>query len=70
MTRTTMTTDAPRFAVGDRVRIVGAHPWRGHMGTISEPFRSDSAPDLAWRVSLETSWGDAAVSERDIRHAD
>lgn len=65
-----MTTDAPRFAVGDRVRIVGPHLWRGHTGTISGPFHSDSVPDLVWCVSLETSWGDAAVSERDIRHAD
>lgn len=58
------------FAVGDRVMIVGPHLWCGHTGTISGPFRADGAPDLVWAVNLETSWGDAAVSERDIRHVD
>ena len=59
----------PGFAIGDRVRIVGAHPWRGHAGTITEPFESPSAPDLKWKVALDGGWCDAAVAERDIRHA-
>ena len=63
-------TAAAKFKLGDRVRIVASsHPWRGHTGTISEPFESASDPGLKWRVSLETSWGDAAVAEMEIRHA-
>ena len=57
------------FKPGDRVRITGrGHPWRGHTGTISELFSSASDPDLKWRVSLESTWGDAAVAESEIRH--
>ena len=56
------------FAVGDRVFVIGTHPWSGHAGVITEPFSVPSAPDLKWRVALD-DLADAAVSERDIRHA-
>lgn len=58
---------APRFAVGDRVRITGSHPWSGHAGEISGPFESASAPDLRWTVALDDGWSSAAVSESEIR---
>ena len=58
------------FTVGDRVMITGrGHPWRGHAGTITEPFDAPSAPDLKWRVALDSGMADAAVAEQDIRHA-
>lgn len=60
---------ARAFSVGDRVRVTGkGHPHRGQRGTISAPFSSASAPDLQWTVSLD-NWAEAAVSEREIRHA-
>lgn len=68
---TTWLRTAAIFKPGDRVRITARdHPWRGHCGTISEAFTSPSAPDLKWRVSIDGAWGDAAVAETDIRHAD
>jgi hypothetical protein len=60
-------TAAAPFKVGDRVRIVGSHPWSGHAGEISAPFSSASVPDLQWTVSLDNLC-EAAVSEREIRH--
>jgi hypothetical protein len=55
------------FAEGDRVIIVGDHPFSGHAGVITGPFSVPSAPDLKWRVAIDGA-GDSAVSERDIRH--
>ena len=56
-----------KFKAGDRVRITGkGHPHRGQSGTISAPFSSPGAPDLAWTVSLD-NWSEAAVSEQEIR---
>lgn len=61
---------AAPFKPGDRVRITSrGHPWHGHTGTISAPFSSDKAPDLKWTVAIDGAWGDAAVSESDIRRA-
>lgn len=59
----------PQFSIGDRVRIVGAHPWSGHAGTIEGPLDIPTAPDLKWKVNLDGGWSDAAVAEGDIRHA-
>jgi len=36
---------------GDRVRIVGAHPWRGHSGTITGPI-APGPHGLDWIVDL------------------
>lgn len=62
--------DRKPFALDDRVLIVGSHPWRGHTGTITEAFRSRSAPDLRWVVSLDDGWSTAAVADRHLRPAD
>lgn len=60
----------PGFRVGDRVLITSRdHPWNGHTGTISGPFSPLMAPDLQWTVSLDGTWGEAAVAENEIRRA-
>jgi hypothetical protein len=56
------------FAIGDRVRITGSHPWSGKSGEITGPFTSAAAPDLKWTVAVDGSWSGAAVAESDIRH--
>jgi hypothetical protein len=61
---------AAPFKPGDRVRITSKdHPWHGHTGTISAPFESPADPSLKWTVSLDDAWGNAAVSESEIRRA-
>ena len=57
------------FAAGDRVVIVGAHPWRGRAGTIAGPFPASGDHGLDWIVSLDDICVAPAVSERNLRHA-
>ena len=44
------------LAIGDRVKIVGPHPWAGHMATIASlepPSLSASFPSLRQMVRLK-----------------
>lgn len=58
-------TTPKRFKIGDRVRIVGSHPWRRHQGTIVEPM---NAAGFDWSVELDEECGHrAGCAERDLR---
>lgn len=38
------------FSVGDRVRLVGSHPWAGSSGTVVSSF---TAAGLDWEIRLD-----------------
>ena len=56
------------FKPGDHVRIVGAHPWRGHSGTITEPMPA-GPHGLDWIVDLPDVFMTAGVTEKNLRPA-
>lgn len=57
-----------QFAAGDRVRIVGDHPWKGHSGTVNEPMAVAGA--TGWVVTLDDQAGLRAFAEaRNLRGA-
>lgn len=55
--------------IGDRVQIVGDHPWQGERGTIVGTF--DGHPPLEWTVELDEGAGypgqQVAASSVDLR---
>jgi hypothetical protein len=50
----------------DRVRIVGAHPWRGHSGAITGPI-PPGLHGLDWIVDLPDVLMTAGAGEKNLR---
>jgi len=46
------TTNHARLAEGDRVKVVGAHPWQGERGTLVS-FEEYGLGWKGWRVALD-----------------
>jgi hypothetical protein len=51
------------FAVGDRVRFSGEHPWSGYVGVIVDPI--DTSVGEGWSVELEGQGGMRACAFTD-----
>lgn len=51
------------FAVGDRVRFSGKHPWSGYVGVIVEPISTSVGE--GWSVEVEGAAGIRACAFTD-----
>jgi hypothetical protein len=54
------------FAPGDQVRIVGAHPWSGHSGTITGPMPAGRTA-CDWIVDLPAVFMIVGTAEKNLR---
>ena len=55
-----------RVQIGDRVFIIGNHPWKGHWGVISEKLITPVGE--MWRVDLDNG-RTAGVTDKNLRKA-
>lgn len=61
-----MTTPTNDFKAGDRVTVIGKHPWTSHAGTLVTHERYGLGW-MGWRVKLDGNCGDCYAEPEELR---